>query len=105
MRLLLPLVCCLAILACSRTIDCTTVNGFREGVTTLQEAVEILGKSDSVVAGENGSQIYAWRYTTHTYTGGGSQTDITLTFGKDGKLMVKRCSTKVQGALVKEPAA
>lgn len=105
MRLLLPILCCLAILACSKTVDCTTVSAFKEGVTTLQEATEILGTCDSVVAGENGARICNWRYTTHAYTGGGSQTDISLTFGKDGKLLFKNCSTKVQGALVQEPAA
>ena len=104
MRLFVPIFCCMAFLACAKPFECDKVNGLKEGVSTVQEATSLLGKCDDVIAAENGSRIFHWRFTSHVYTGGGSISDVSLTFGADGKLQAKRCATQVRGPLVKEPA-
>jgi hypothetical protein len=105
MRLLLPVLCCLALLACAKPFACESINGLKEGVSTLQDATTLLGAAQTLNLAEDGSKVYTWRFTGHVYTGGGSITDVVLTFTQDGKLAAKRCATRVVAPLVKEPAA
>jgi hypothetical protein len=102
---LFPIICCLALAGCVKPrVDCTTVDQLNVGTSTLQDASALLGKPSSNLV-TNGTSILKWESTTHVYTGGGSSTVIQLTFGPDGKLVDKRCATKIIPPLVREPAA
>jgi hypothetical protein len=98
------IICCLALAGCVKPTDCNTVDQLKVGTSTVQDANALLGKpSRNLVT--NGTSILRWESTTHVYTGGGSSTVIQLTFGPDGKLVDKSCTTVTIPPLVREPAA
>jgi hypothetical protein len=99
------IICCLAMAGCVQPVDCNRANQLNVGTSTLQDASALLGQPSSRSTGEDGTTILKWEATTHLYTGGGSSTVIRLTFGKDGKLVDKNCTTSTIAPLVKEPAA
>jgi hypothetical protein len=99
-----PIICCLALAGCVKPIDCTTMNQLSEGTSTVQNAIDLLGKPTRVNPGENGASILRWESTTHSYVGGGSSMVLELTFGRDGKLLNKNCTTTDTAPRVQEPA-
>jgi len=99
-----PIICCLALAACVKPADCNTADQLKVGTSTVQDASALLGKPTRNLA-TNGTSILRWESTTHVYTGGGSSTVLELTFGPDGKLVNKSCTTVNTPPLVKEPAA
>ena len=98
------IICCLALSGCVKPTDCNTADQLTVGTSTVQDANALLGKPTRNL-GTNGTSILRWESTTHVYTGGGSSTVIQLTFGPDGKLVDKSCTTVITPPLVREPAA
>ena len=99
-----PIICCLALAGCVKPINCNMVDQLTVGTSTVQDASALLGKPSRNL-GTNGTSTLRWEATTHVYTGGGSSTVIQLTFGPDGKLVDKSCTTVITPPLVREPAA
>ena len=95
----------LALAGCSEPIACEAVYRLKEGVDTLKDAQTLLDAPEQAMAGPDGGKVYIWKSTTHLRTGGGTITEVVLTFGKDGKLVSKRCTTTVQNAVSREPSA
>jgi hypothetical protein len=100
-----PIICCLALAGCVKPIDCNTVDQLKVGTTTVQDANALLGQPSRRNLGTSGTSILRWESTTHVYTGGGTSMVIQLTFGSDGKLVDKSCTTVNIPPLVREPAA
>jgi hypothetical protein len=101
---LFPIICCLALAGCVKPVDCTTMDKLSVGTATVQNAVALFGKPTSSTPGVGGSTIFKWESTTHLNTGGGTFMVVQLTFGQDGKLMDKGCTTVAVPPLVREPA-
>ena len=104
-RMLFPIICCLALAGCVKPVDCNTVGQLVVGSSTIQDANALLGAPTSTSPGESGTSIFKWEARTHVTTGGGTSTVVQLSFGKDGKLLSKGCTTVVIPPLVREPAA
>ncbi len=98
-----PIICCLALAGCVKPIDCTTMDKLSEGTSTVQNAIALLGQPTSTNPGESGTSILRWESTTHLNVGGGSSLVLLLTFGKDGKLLNKNCTTVDIPARIQEP--
>jgi len=95
----------LALAGCAEPIACESVMRLKEGVDTLKDAQALLDAPDQALASPEGGRIYIWKATTHQRTGGGTMTEVVLTFGPDGKLVSKRCATTVQSPVSREPTA
>jgi hypothetical protein len=95
--------CCLVLAGCAKTIDCPTVDKLNVGTSTLADAIGLLGKPTSQGA-KDGSSILKWEATTHRNVGGGTATHVQLTFGPDGRLADKGCTTVITPQRVQEPA-
>ena len=101
---LIALLLCLGLASCAKHLDCIVLDKLNQGSTTLAEAVALLGQPTRTAAAPGGA-VVEWVGTRHINTGGGTTTALKLTFGPDGKLVAKDCSTKVTAPLIKEPAA
>jgi hypothetical protein len=101
----IPILCCLALAGCVKPVDCNTVGQLVVGTSTVQDANALLGAPSGTTPGESGTSILKWESMTHLNTGGGTSMVIQLTFGKDGKLAGKSCTTVVIPPHVQEPAA
>ena len=102
---IVPIIFCLALAGCVKPLGCDAMSPLAVGTATAQDASALLGQPSSRTPGTNGTTILKWESTTHVYTGGGTSTVLQLTFGKDGKLVDKSCTTKTIPPLVREPAA
>ena len=95
----------LALAGCAEPISCEAVYRLKEGVDTLKDAQALLDAPEQTMASPEGGTIYIWKTSTHERTGGGTITEVVLTFGRDGKLLAKRCTTIVQPRVSREPSA
>ena len=100
---LMPVLFGLSLAGCVKPVDCDTLKPFKVGVATLGDAEKVLGKPTQKVPAKDGTTLVRWESSTHSYVGGGTVTGIQLTFGADGRLLKKDCSTSVQAPLVQEP--
>jgi len=95
----------LALAGCAEPIVCESVLRLKEGVDTLKEAQVLLEAPEQSMTSPDGGRVYIWKTTTHKGVGGGTITEVVLTFGPDGKLVSKRCTTTIQAPVTKEPSA
>jgi outer membrane protein assembly factor BamE (lipoprotein component of BamABCDE complex) len=75
-----------------RRIDRATLDGFQRGVTTRQEVMALLGEpTTTVTSPADGSVTCSWDYV-HTDAHSSIAIMTILTFGADGRLLVKMVS-------------
>ncbi len=100
-----PVISCLVLAGCVKPVDCATLGQLSVGTATVQNAVALFGKPTRSAPGTAGTTVVRWESTTHSNVGGGTFMTVLLTFGPDGKLVDKSCTTVIIPPVVREPAA
>ena len=62
------------------------VDGFQPGVTTIKQAMAVLGRPQSVATQANGASVLGWLHTTPSPLGAANQ-GVTILFAADGRMV------------------
>lgn len=90
---LAAIVATIAIAGCASfgdEFDPSLIDQLQPGVSTVDEAVALLGPYSRESVGANGVHAYVWSYSAaNGFTGKSSAKVVSLAFGPDGKLLTK----------------
>lgn len=83
---------CLALGGCfyaqsGNAFDINQVNTLQAGVSSSQDAVNLLGNPASVTNYNDGTQLLQWIYAYGTSSGKSGASHAAVLFGKDGKMI------------------